>query len=72
MAQYTDRHIEDAIRTVASLIDRFGDAYWPILERLEQELEARRSRAARLQRYLIPRASVGPHTRSDVPHRASR
>lgn len=72
MAQYTDRHIEDAIRTVASLIDRFGDAYWPILERLEQELEARRSRAARLQRYLEPHASVGSHIRSDIPHRASR
>lgn len=52
MARYTDQDIERSIRTVASLIDRFGDAYWPILERLEQELESRRSREARLRSYL--------------------
>lgn len=52
MASYTEQDIERSIRTVASLIDRFGEAYWPILERLEQELESRRSRVARLQRYL--------------------
>lgn len=57
MARYTEQDIERSIRTVASLIDRFGDAYWPILERLEQELESRRSRAARLQRYLRAEAS---------------
>ena len=37
MSRYSEADIERAIRTVASLIDRFGDAYWPILERLEQE-----------------------------------
>ena len=52
MARKTDSDIEAAIRTIASVIDRFGDAYWPLLERLEQELQVRRSRAARLQRYL--------------------
>ncbi|MEO0751555.1 MAG: hypothetical protein AAFY25_07095 [Pseudomonadota bacterium] len=57
MARYTEQDIERSIRTVASLIDRFGDVYWPILERLEHELESRRSRAARLQRYLRAEAS---------------
>lgn len=67
MARYTEQDIESAIRTVASLIDRFGDAYWPILERLEQELESRRSRAARLQRYLrAGRLVMDVHSRSDA------
>lgn len=52
MTQYSDHQIEDAIRTVASLIERFGDAYWPILERLEGELEHRRARQAKLRYYL--------------------
>lgn len=66
MARYTEQDIERSIRTVASLIDRFGDAYWPILERLEQELESRRSRAARLQRYLrTSRFVADVHSRSD-------
>ena len=52
MSRHTNSDIEQAIRTVASLIDRFGDAYWPILERLERELDARKSRAARLRKYL--------------------
>lgn len=56
MTQYSDHQIEDAIRTVASLIERFGDAYWPILERLENELENRRTRQAKLRNYLRPRS----------------
>ena len=54
MTQFSDHEIENAIRTVASLIDRFGDAYWPILERLEDELEHRRARQAKLRNYLRP------------------
>lgn len=67
MARYTEQDILRSIRTVASLIDRFGDAYWPILERLEQELESRRSRAARLQRYLqTGRFLEDVHPRADA------
>ena len=54
MTEFSDHEIEDAIRTVASLIDRFGDAYWPILERLEDELEHRRARQTKLRNYLRP------------------
>ena len=43
MSRYADSDIECAIQTVASLIDRFGDAYWPILDLLEDELARRRT-----------------------------
>lgn len=38
--------------TVARVIELYGEAYWPILERLEAELEDRRARSARLNRHL--------------------
>lgn len=46
------QRIENAIRIVARLIDMSGDAYWPILERLEAELAALAGREERLARYL--------------------
>ncbi|MFQ5564585.1 MAG: hypothetical protein ACE5FO_13575 [Parvularculaceae bacterium] len=45
----TADQVEEGINIVARLIDRYGDVYWPIFERLEYELAQRRSRAARLQ-----------------------
>lgn len=45
----SEQEIEDALASAARIIDRYGDAYWPIFERLERELENRRSRAARLR-----------------------
>jgi uncharacterized protein with von Willebrand factor type A (vWA) domain len=50
--QYSDDDIEQAMATVARVIELYGAAYWPILERLEAELEDRRTRAARLTRHL--------------------
>lgn len=50
--QYSDDDIERAMATVARVIELYGDAYWPILERLEAELEGRRTKAARLTRHL--------------------
>ena len=38
--------------TVARVIELYGDTYWPILERLESELEDRRTRSARLNKHL--------------------
>jgi hypothetical protein len=52
------QRIENAIRIVARLIDLSGDAYWPVLERLEAELAALASREERLARYL---AGSRPH-----------
>jgi len=52
MQPVSAQRIENAIRIVARLIDMSGDAYWPILERLEAELAALASREDRLARYL--------------------
>lgn len=61
MDRYSDSDIEQALRTVATLIDRYGGAYWPILEKLERELAARRTRAARLAAWLkAPEAALPP------------
>ncbi len=49
----TDQEIEDALAFVAGLIDRYGYDFWPVFDRLERELEERRSRAARLQQHLL-------------------
>ena len=75
----TDRQLEDALRSAARVIDRYGDVYWPLFERLEQELAAWRSRTARLSAYLSdngraerlavrPRL-VGMDVRSSEAHR---
>lgn len=47
-----DSRISVAISSVARLIDYYGDDYWPLLERLENELKMRQSRSSRLSRYL--------------------
>ncbi|MBA4228241.1 MAG: hypothetical protein C0456_16630 [Hyphomonas sp.] len=49
---YSDEDIENAMATVARVIELYGDAYWPILERLERELTERRAKAARLSSHL--------------------
>jgi hypothetical protein len=52
MQPVSTQRIENAIRIVARLIEMSGDAYWPILERLEAELAALASREERLACYL--------------------
>lgn len=49
--------IDEGLRTVARVIDRYGDAYWPLFERLERERDRQLSKARRLNAYL------GPHRR---------
>jgi len=44
--------LERAIRIIAWLIDQDGDAYWPILDRLEAERDALLTRKKRLEKYL--------------------
>ena len=48
----TDEEIEIGLGIAARIINRYGDVYWPILERLEKEREARRARGSRLRAYL--------------------
>lgn len=45
----SEKEIEEALNYVALLIDWYGDAYWPIFDRLEQELEERKSKNLRLK-----------------------
>ena len=44
----TDKDIEKGLRILARIIGLYGDRYWPLFDRLEQELSERRSRAERL------------------------
>ena len=47
----SDAELEKALRSMARIIDRYGDVYWPIFERLETELSERRTRSVRLAAY---------------------
>ena len=44
----SDEDLEDLLTSVARIIDRYGDVYWPIFERLEGELQQRQSRRDRV------------------------
>lgn len=48
----SDRDIEAALRSVAQLVNEYGDKYWPIFERLEDEMDKRSSKSIRLARVL--------------------
>ncbi len=48
----TDKEIENGLDLVAELIDKYGDVYWPVYERLERELAERKSRRAKLKERL--------------------
>ncbi len=50
--QVSDNDIEKALHSVAQLVENYGDKYWPIFERLEQELDNRHSKTKRLTRAL--------------------
>ena len=45
----SDQEIEDGLAMLACLIEWYGDVYWPIFDRLENELERRRLRSAQLR-----------------------
>lgn len=62
--QVTEQEIETSLSSLARLIDRYGDAYWPIFERLDQELTARKERRFRvLARLQAPRLSSADRTK---------
>jgi len=48
----SDQDIEAALSSVAQLVNMYGDKYWPIFERLEEELENRSSKSNRLAKAL--------------------
>ncbi|MEO0975648.1 MAG: hypothetical protein AAFY24_00250 [Pseudomonadota bacterium] len=45
----SDQDLEDALSIAAKMIDLYGYKYWPIFERLENELDARTERIKRVQ-----------------------
>lgn len=49
----SEEDIEAALHSVAQLVENYGDKYWPIFERLEHELENKRSKVKRLSQVLI-------------------
>lgn len=51
-----DGDLEHAAMIVAEIVRQLGETYWPILARLEKELDARDSRAKRLARFRRPLA----------------
>lgn len=53
--QITEQDIEEGLSLLAWLIDRYGDAAWPLFERLERELESRQKRKTRVQSRLTDR-----------------
>lgn len=48
----TETDLLIACRLVSEIIDTYGEVYWPILDRLESELEKLQSRKRRLHKYL--------------------
>jgi len=48
------QEIDAGLRSLARVIDRYGDAYWPLFERLEKERVRQVSRSRRLSAYLAP------------------
>ncbi len=50
--QVTEQEIETSLSSLARLIDRYGDAYWPVFERLERELANRQVRRIKISAFL--------------------
>ena len=48
-SEVTEEEIEEGLNLLAWLIDRHGDAAWPLFERLERELECLQNRKARIE-----------------------
>lgn len=44
----SESELETALQSVAQLVNSYGNKYWPIFERLENELDDMRSRSKRL------------------------
>jgi hypothetical protein len=49
LSSISEQDIEEGLNLLAWLIDRHGDAAWPLFERLEKELESRQKRKSRIQ-----------------------
>ena len=45
---YSDEELEDGLDLLAELIDRYGEVYWPIFDRLEIELSTIRKKKEKI------------------------
>ena len=64
MSRVDTTDLDHAMRLVARLIDRGGEAYWPIMDRLAQEKTRIDTRRKQLDFYLSRR--IADPTRSEV------
>ena len=51
---YTIEELEEALGIIAQAIELYGEAYWPLFDRLETELQTRLQREQRLRQHLRP------------------
>ncbi len=54
----TEEELLRACEVVSLIIEAYGDAYWPILDRLETELETLLSRTSRISKYKTSGKSI--------------
>ena len=54
-AKITCADLERALDIVAEVIELYGDTYWPIYDRIEAELDLRKSRKAKLKMHKAKR-----------------
>ena len=47
----SDAQLRRGLSNAVEVIERYGDQYWPIFDRLEQELKLRDSKLDRLKRF---------------------
>ena len=57
----SDQELESLLDSVARIIDRYGEVYWPMFERLEAELERRASKSKRIRARLERATSQTGH-----------
>ncbi len=63
MSAISEEMLVSALSVTTRLIEAYGDAYWPIFDRLEQELLVIRDRECRLKKY----SSAKIHTLGSSP-----
>jgi len=48
----TENDLCNGLEIVADLIEKYGDDFWPIFDRVEKELDTHRSLSGRLKKHL--------------------
>jgi len=56
-----EEELENGLDIAARYINAYGEKYWPIFERLEKDLETRKSRRLRIMNRLSRAANSGKY-----------